>query len=513
MKTVVIALLSFFFTGELFAQNYMQDEFIIEYVENTSDADRQAVRDLLGVSNVTAINNDIELWSEIQFPIIFTENGEMTTIDNVEELLYYINIQEGDDEENTLASINNGDPNYFLSLVDDGTGTNATFDPLPFCDDQINTRLIGPIIEEGEQEGGIKIIIVDQAITIGNDVVTIDFDLADEFNSGGAHGNKIYSVIKNQLDQAGIEDVIFYNIELFDNEGTSSYFRLLETFGRLSSDTGPLSNLFHKGIMNFSANMIVNEQAESLILWEKWEHFIIDNGILLISSAGNEGSTSDNVFPAGANWLNEISVAGTQRCFYEPWEHTNSNPVDFDIAAEAQYVTVFDGQDFEIANGTSFSSAFVTGAAAQLAARCSTFDPIAIKNALLDYADINSNMINVVNQGRTLDVESSIRNWDNCKKTRGLQTQGNLPTSPLTLTTTPNPFSTTALVTIDLPEAGDVTINMYNMMGQRVHEEFISNQQELLEIEWPTPTKLARGTYLLRVQVGEAVEQMMMVKQ
>jgi hypothetical protein len=54
---------------------------------------------------------------------------------------------------------------------------------------------------------------------------------------------------------------------------------------------------------------------------------------------------------------------------------------------------------------------------------------------------------------------------------------------------------------------------MYNMVGQRVHEELIYNQQELLELEWPTPRQLARGTYLLRVQAGEAVQQMMMVKQ
>ena len=85
--------------------------------------------------------------------------------------------------------------------------------------------------------------------------------------------------------------------------------------------------------------------------------------------------------------------------------------------------------------------------------------------------------------------------------------------SPLTLTTTPNPFSTTSLVTIGLPEAGGVTISLYNMVGQRVHEEFISNQQEMLELEWPTPAQLTPGTYLLRVQAGEAVEQRMMVKQ
>ena len=52
-----------------------------------------------------------------------------------------------------------------------------------------------------------------------------------------------------------------------------------------------------------------------------------------------------------------------------------------------------------------------------------------------------------------------------------------------------------------------------HMIGQRVHEEFISNQQEMLELEWPTPAQLTPGTYLLRVQAGEAVEQRMMVKQ
>ena len=512
MKTVVSTFLAFFFTVALFAQNFVADEFIVEYVAGTTNTQQQAVRDLFGITTSTDIGEDIELWEDIAFPLSVTEDGETTIIDDVEGLLHYISIQGDEEGENTLAIINNGDPNYLISLIDDGIGMNETFDPLPFCDDQINTRIIGPPLSEGEQQNVVKVIIVDQKVDSDNDFIHFAADLGNDFNSGGNHGNEVYSVIKNQLNQAGIEDVIFYNVELFDYEGTSTYNRLLETFDLLNS--GPVSSLLQNSIMNFSANMIISEEAESLILWQMWKHLITVNNMLLISSAGNQGLTFENIFPAGANWLNELSVAGTQDCFYKQWAYTNSNPVDFDIAAEAENVTVFDGQNFKLANGTSFSSAFVTGAAAQLAARCPTFDPIAIKNALLYHAEINPYMVNVVNQGRTLDVSSSIIGWNNCRNT-GIQGLEEVPliTTPLTLTTTPNPFSTTALVTIELPEAGDVTISMYNMIGQRVHEEFISNQQEMLELEWPTPARLTPGTYLLRVQAGEAVEQMMMVKQ
>jgi hypothetical protein len=521
MKTVVSTLLAFFFTVALFAQNFVADEFIVEYVAGTTNTQQQVVRDLFGITNTTDIGENIELWADIDFPLSVTEDGETTIIDDVEVLLYYINIQEGH-QDNASAIINNGDLEYILTLIDDGTiYPNGTFDPLPFCDDSLNENLIGPELPPFANQNAVKIIIVDQYISSGRNVVEIGINDYQSFPYGGSHGHKVKSVIENQLIQANVNDYTFYTVALFDETGTANYSRILMILNQLSTQN---ELNIDNAIMNFSANMIINESDTDLVLWDNWNAFLNDHDILLSSSAGNEGIYSNTIFPGCAGWSNEITVAGTRGCFQQPWNFSNRNSTHFEIATEAKNILVHDGENYRLVNGTSYSSAFVTGAAAQLAARCQIFDPLAIKNQLLDYADVNPNLVNLVNQGRTLNVAQALQTWGNCGGTGGIGTggiggggifplQSNNPTSPLTLSTTPNPFANTALVTIQLPTAGDVTISMYNMIGQRVHEEFISNQQELVELEWPTPAKLARGTYLLRVQAGEAVEQMMIIKQ
>ena len=86
MKTVVSTFLAFFFTVALFAQNFVADEFIVEYVAGTTNTQQQAVRDLFGITTSTDIGEDIELWEDIAFPLSVTEDGETTIIDDVERI-------------------------------------------------------------------------------------------------------------------------------------------------------------------------------------------------------------------------------------------------------------------------------------------------------------------------------------------------------------------------------------------------------------------------------------------
>ncbi|MGH1433411.1 MAG: S8 family serine peptidase [Lewinella sp.] len=508
----------------LFAQNFVADEFIVEYVAGTTSTEREAVRDLFGITNTTDISEEIELWADITFPLLVTENGETTIVDDVEELLYYINIQEGDDDGNegdASAIINNGNLNLLLQLEQDGVfNDNGTFDPLPYCDDIHNNRLIGEDQSNNPHQSDLKIVIIDQQT---GGTTNMPFE-GSPSNTGGAHGNKVLSVIQNILTQAGVTEIEYYNLVAFDDEGTSTTSALISAIEAIIEQYQNGSwDENDKIIVNFSANIVIPNDLNAKdyfgLIENVWGNLFgsINGGpgyfgdnILLVSSAGNQGSNSNNVFPGiGTSGLfAEITVAGTQDCFSKPWEDTNANPIHFEIAAEADNLLTHDGSNYYLSSGTSFSSALVTAALAQLSLENSNSSMDEVRQSLLSSSDIIPALVGTVQYGRVLNLSNAYSHEYVVKPIRASQT-----TSPLTLTTTPNPFSTTALVTIELPEAGDVTINMYNMMGQRVHEEFISNQQELLEMEWPTPAKLARGTYLLRVQVGEAVEQMMMVKQ
>lgn len=522
MKTVVSTFLAFFFTVTLFAQNFVADEFIVEYVSGTTNTQQQAVRDLFGITSTTNIGDDIELWEDIAFPLSVTENGETTIIDDVEELLYYINIQEGEENSNT-AIINNGNLQLLFQLEQDGAfNEDGTFVPLPYCDEVHNDRLFCPAPESINPPGQVKILIIDQLVS-GSGIEIIPL-ASGPLNLGGTHGNKVYSVISNILSQTEVQNVEYISAPVFNSNGTATVTALIEVMNYVKDNF--LSNSWTADdlvIINFSANLVfpdnvnINEVASILSLtWYRLLNSTVQN-VIAVSSAGNQELISGNIFPGSMQFDNEISVAGTQDCFQNPWSGTNHDPNVFEIAAESENVLTSDGTNYFLSSGTSFAAPQVTAGIAQIFYYSrERLRPSAIKNVILDLAEQVPALMGTVQYGRVLNLGNyGASNETGGTIRKGVTTplQTITPTSPLTLTTTPNPFTTTALVTIQLPEAADVTISMYNMIGQRVHEEYISNQQEMTELEWPTPTKLTRGTYLLRVQAGEAVEQMMMVKQ
>ncbi|WP_367388699.1 S8 family serine peptidase [Lewinella sp. LCG006] len=536
MKTVVSTFLALFFSIALFAQNFVADEFIVEYVAGTTNTQQQAVRDLFGITTTTNIGDGIELWEGIQFPITVTESGETTIINDVEELLYYINIQEGNEEgTETSAIINNGDLNHLLQLGQDGVfNEDGSFDPLPYCDDVHNDRLIGEDQSGNPYQSNVKIVIVDQLIP---GIESIDI-IIGESNHGGDHGNKVYSVINNILSQSGITDVEYLNLVAFDEQGSGTAGTLIELAVFLndqfeSGRWGPEDRI----IINFSANLYTGEAVPSStdLLKYQWATvfgsnagtlpYIPYDNVVLISAAGNQMLDSGrNIFPGEIDFSNEITVAGTQECFSQPWDDTNSSSDYYEIAAEARNVLTQSNGQYYLSSGTSFSAPMVTAVVAQLVLMNPSLNMTQIKNMLYNLAEEVPELENTVQNGRVLNIGNYVvpppppPPSDDPKGDLGgnggpiRPLQGNPPLT-LTLTPTPNPFTTTALVTIQLPEVDDVTISMYNMVGQLVHQEVISNQQEMTELEWPTPRRLARGTYLLRVQSGEAVAQTMVVKQ
>ncbi|WP_367391383.1 T9SS type A sorting domain-containing protein [Lewinella sp. LCG006] len=527
MKTVVSTFLALFFTVALFAQNFVADEFIVEYVGGTTHTQQQAVRDLFGITTTTNIGDGIELWEGIQFPITVTESGETTIINDVEALLYYINIQEGEEGQNTntSASINNGNLNLLLQLEQDGAfNEDGTFDPLPYCDEEANSRLFSPVPERVDPSGAVRIIIIDQLV-FGPGIGIIQLASGPE-NLGGTHGQKVYSVIDNILSQTELENVEYTSAPVFNSDGTATVATLIEIINYIMDNIN--SGLWSSGdmiILNFSANIVFPSNVDideiAYILSATWGRLLNNstgaNNIMLVSSVGNQGLISGNVFPGTMPYANEISVAGTQNCFALPWDNTNQDQYIFEIAAESENVLTTDGVNYFLSNGTSFAAPLVTAALAQIFYYYNNFGvhPGAdvLKNTLLSLAQETPALMGTVQNGRVLDISDfnpgEVENPGN----RKLNHSSTPTPTPLTLTPTPNPFTTTALVTIQLPEVDEVTISMYNMVGQLVHQEVISNQQEMTELEWPTPRRLARGTYLLRVQSGEAVAQTMVVKQ
>jgi hypothetical protein len=75
----------------------------------------------------------------------------------------------------------------------------------------------------------------------------------------------------------------------------------------------------------------------------------------------------------------------------------------------------------------------------------------------------------------------------------------------------PNPFNPVTHIRFDLPEAGQVSLKIYNVTGQLVAElvdGFRKSGQHEVAFD---ATGLASGIYIYRIQAGEKIEQKKML--
>jgi hypothetical protein len=81
----------------------------------------------------------------------------------------------------------------------------------------------------------------------------------------------------------------------------------------------------------------------------------------------------------------------------------------------------------------------------------------------------------------------------------------NLPALPIIsgLACYPNPFNSTAIITLEIGEPSDIDLSVYNLLGQRV-ESILKNRLEegAHRIDW-RPDNLAAGVYFLRASAGK----------
>lgn len=94
---------------------------------------------------------------------------------------------------------------------------------------------------------------------------------------------------------------------------------------------------------------------------------------------------------------------------------------------------------------------------------------------------------------------------------------GMLPSTVTLFPNYPNPFNPTTFISYSLPEAGDVKLEVYNVLGQRIGVlEDGFKPAGLHRIEWPTAiySVLPSGVYLYKLTFGDFVEtkKMMLVK-
>lgn len=533
MKFITLILFSFTVLCSLFSQQgYLPDEFIVQYQETATAQEIQAVRDVYGVDDYIYLGTKVELWKGIDFPIEANDNGEVSIILNIEQLFGHINSQDG---TNARTKVQEGELNWTIYQANtDQLANLPKLDPLPFCPEDDNDMLIAPAISTNENwnrtviivdqqaiegsepinESSVKIMNPSGSVLLGVDPATQNtYDIVRSGTS--SHANKVISIISNQLKQAGISDVVFFNFVLFDANGVGTYDRILNLMLELNRgviEGVPTENL----IINFSAVLFgfSQENEHYPILQNALSRFLDERRSLIFSSAGNQGWSDAQIYPAAFGLDREISVAGTEQCFTQPWAFTNSNSNLFDVASEAKNLfAVSDYKKVELVSGTSYSTASATSAVIQVIEHLDSFDPDEIKNILLQSANQVPSMASVCNLGRVLNATAAVDMAQG--NNTGLRQIETTPEASQTrgLSLSPNPFTNTTQVYLPIPANAPATLRLYNSTGQQVAQREWSATASGQDIWWESPADLPVGMYFLQVQMGQESQQLTLIKQ
>lgn len=462
-------------------------EMLISYLEGTAENIKQQVRERYDITNYQDINGELEIWLDIDFPLDVTdEDGQIIQLHDVGELIADIDNQNGvtGDHSDARSQVNGGDFNYSLVLPrEGGSEYNGVLMLLPDCRPE-DYRLVGSL--GAHVPSTTQVVIMDQMFGLNN----------PNHEAGIAtHADKVSHVISLTTRIAGM-DVDFINVPVFDQYGESTYARIIQGFKWLED------NNITDCVVNFSANMLVYDNNFSVPVRDYINDVLINNNLLLISSAGNNGLANNvSVFPGGGFFNNEITVAGTESCFTAPWSNTNQNFHHFEIAAEAEGVVVpGSNNSWKLDKGTSYSAPMVSSAIIQLATHYATFDPATLKMRLLQEADQVPALSTTTQLGRVLNATAAT-NFTSLLQQDGFGSTINTGNTAEQMEVYPNPFQNELNLTLPAEFQADtpVRINVFNQLGQTVFTQTISPAGRSIQLFDPQLSDQPTGVYWLQL--------------
>jgi hypothetical protein len=112
--------------------------------------------------------------------------------------------------------------------------------------------------------------------------------------------------------------------------------------------------------------------------------------------------------------------------------------------------------------------------------------------------------------GAILEVGGEIVSIETATPDGGMMKLENLPASYELIGNYPNPFNPTTTVAAALPQAGDYTLTIYNVTGQKVAEFAGHADAGILEVEWNAASQ-ASGVYFYKLNVNNFTETKKMV--
>jgi hypothetical protein len=241
-------------------------------------------------------------------------------------------------------------------------------------------------------------------------------------------------------------------------------------------------------VINCSWGMSFYSQYEQDIINAVWAE-----DVLVIASAG-ANSNDDPEYPAAYDHV--MAVTATDQNDHKAYFAGFGEWVD--ICAPGIEIKVISGDEYQTHNGTSYSCAMASGLAALVRAWYPDYSNDEAENLIKESAE----PIDHLNPGYEGMLGSGRINAYNCFETTGIDDLADTTPSSIDLRSSPNPFNASTSILYSLPESRYITVDIYNLLGQRVVTIY-EGVQEAGEhpVVWDA-SAFRSGVYFARLEAG-----------
>jgi len=355
--------------------DYFQNRLIVEFVNGTTQQDRQLLRDEYDANLIDFLPKlNVEIWEIRNFPVM-PNNGSMLN-----------DIIEVQGNATRKAKVNGSGLDYETQYpendLDECQITPFVYDPLPCCapEDVVTCGVDTNFIKVGIIDTGAD-LISPQPFYFPYNVTTSGYDFVNNTLAPidrNGHGTQMTSIIGGILDKQAAPNVNITPLKALGASGTGSLSNIIRAVEFAICDTVNI------------LNMSLGYKADKADLFDDFFKNIlqkaIDNNILVIVAAGNLGECiglNNPYYPASFD-LDGMLTIGASECTagYAPFSNYGQS---VDLLAPGVKVFCRDTAfgNWIYANGTSHAAAIASGMAASLATEMDVFDAATVKNELL----------------------------------------------------------------------------------------------------------------------------------
>ncbi|MBN2411392.1 S8 family serine peptidase [candidate division KSB1 bacterium] len=237
----------------------------------------------------------------------------------------------------------------------------------------------------------------------------------------------------------------------------------------------------------------------------------VEKGIIVVTSAGNEGNSNWGIIGAPADGKHVISVGAVDKDGVIAGFSSRGPTADGRIKPEVVAMGVNDygvniySDDYVNVSGTSASCPLVAGVAALLLTAHPLLNPGQVREALLNTAGRNSSPDNTYGYG-LVDAVEAVQYWGQ---------PAEQPKTYQLVSCYPNPFDfskdNVIRILFDVPTTTDVKIEIFNLLGQKVITLWNGTRQtgKNQRLYWDgrsySGNILPSGVYFCRVTTGSYV--------